>query len=92
MKQLSHNLSMFLPKRHSHKYGLIALLYMISGDEIRLLYSFDPIKNVAYTSDYNCEEYHYMSLFEIYYDGWIILSKDEALMRIYQLDSFTLPF
>lgn len=90
MKQLFHKLKTYLPKNH-FKNPLSPILYITDGKNIRFLYSFDYIKNVAYTSDCYFQEYDYMSIFEIYYDDWEIIDRE----KVYDLispDSFEIPF
>ena len=90
MRQLSHKLSYYLPKKHLHRPSN-PILYISDGEKIRFLYSYDQIKKVAYTSDSYIEEYDYMSLFEIYYEGWEIIGKEKAY-NILIPSSFEMPF
>ena len=66
----------------------ILLLIMFT---IMFLYSYDQIKKVAYTSDSYYQEYDYMSIFEIYYDGWKIIDKEKAYNMLVPT-SFEMPF
>ena len=71
--------------------GIKSVLFLTLTKEIKYLYSFDQIKKVAYTSDIYYQEYDYMSIFEIYYDGWEIIDKEKAY-NILIPSSFEMPF
>ena len=90
MKLLSHKLSEYLPKKHLYRPSN-PILYMNDGENIRFLYSYDQIKKVAYTSDSSYQEYDYMSLYEIYCEGWEIIDKEDAYCRLVPT-SFEMPF
>ena len=90
MKLLSHKLSEYLPKKHLYRPSN-PILYMSDGKNLRFLYSYDQIKKVAYTSDIYIEEYDYMSIFEIYYDGWEIIDKEKVYNMLVPT-SFEMPF
>lgn len=92
MKQLSHNLVNYLPRKHNYQHEIIGILYILRDDEARILYSYDLNKEVAFTSNLNKDEFHYMSIFEIYYDGWELVSKEKALSSILPPKSFEIPF
>ena len=90
MKQLFHKLKDYLPQKHINNPSY-PILCISDGKNIRFLYSFDHIKKVAYTSDAYFKEYDYMSIFEIYYDGWELINKD----KVYNLlvpECFDIPF
>ena len=90
MKRLFNKLSNYLPQKHLNDPSC-PILYISDGEKIRFLYSFDRIKKVAYTSDAYYQEYDYMSIFEIYYEGWEIISKEKAY-NILIPSSFEMPF
>ena len=89
-RQLFHKLSFYLPKKHV-KNTTNPILYLTDGKEIKYLYSFDQIKKVAYTSDIYYQEYDYMSIFEIYYEGWEIVNQEKAYNILVPL-TFEMPF
>lgn len=91
MKQLSRKLTDYLPRKHKYN-NPVDILYLVRDDELRAIYSYDSIKTVAYTSDINQEEFNYMSLFEIFYDGWELTSKEKAFERLIPPQIFDIPF
>lgn len=91
MKQLSRELTDYLPRKHKYNHP-VDILYLVRSDELRAIYSYDSIKDVAYTSDIKKMEFHYMSLFEIFYDGWELTSKEKALNRMIPPQIFDIPF
>lgn len=90
MKLLSRKLSEYLPKKHLYSPSN-PILFMSDGKNLRFLYSYDQIKKVAYTSDSSMEKYDYMSICEIYYEGWGIIDREKAYNMLVPI-SFEMPF
>ena len=90
MKRLFHKLSNYLPQKHLNGPSY-PILYISDGESIRFLYSFDRIKKVAYTSDAYYQEYDYMYIFELYYEGWEIVNQEKAYNILVPL-TFEMPF
>ena len=81
MRYLSKRLRILLPIKNPNK---VPIIYIQSGDEVRALFEYDKIKEVALLSaNLNKFDYRYMSLFEIKYDGWKIISNRDAEYKLY---------
>ena len=96
MKQPYSIFSSYLPFKNSYKYPLNPILYIYEeySDSIYAVYSFDKVKEVLYVSDYNQNNFRYMSLYEFINDNWEIIDNDK-LYRILQqkeLNIDVLPF
>lgn len=90
MKYLYKKFNLYLPRLN---YNLDPMLYITNSYTIRNVYNFDRKKKVVLTSDYNKKDYRYMSLFEILYDNWVIIHKDDLDTILYPYsDESKLPF
>ena len=90
MKLLSRKLSEYLTKKHLYRPSN-PIPYRSDGKNLRFLYSYNQIKKVAYTSDSSMEKYDYMSICEIYYEGWEIIDREKAYNMLVPI-SFEMPF
>lgn len=94
MNQLFNTFKISLPLHYNFKYNDDPILYIYDGKRILGLYSFDRYKKVLYFKEINGNEKGYISLFEINYNGWFLITKDKAYQYAYNIDqdNVILPF
>lgn len=90
MKTLYKSLRLSLPTLNPDR---IPIMYIYNGERVRVLFLYDKIKEVALSAYLTEYDYRYMSVFEMYHDGWQIISKRDAEYKTYGYSNEeTLPF
>ena len=84
----------YLPRKCSNKNPMNPVIYIYDGNNLLATYSFDPIKDVLYVSDYNQTKFYYMSLYQFRKEDWIIMDKDyyELIIKCKEYEAETIPF
>ena len=76
MRTLFNRLCKYLPE---FNYNMTPLIYIRNDNyDIRVLYNIDRRKQVMYSSTISNTEYRYMSIYELTYGKWEIISDEEA--------------
>ena len=76
MRTIFNKLCRYLPE---FNYNMVPLIYIRNESlNIRVLYNIDKRKQVMYSSTISSTDYRYMSIYEMFNEGWEIISDDEA--------------